>query len=72
MANMVSSISSWSCTKLRHFFESKSPNWMVNEMTIDEVMALDMKLRQCSREVSSKIAHIMKMVKTAIAQRDRR
>jgi len=69
--SQVSSISRWSCTKLRHFFEGKSPNWIANEMTIQEVHALEMKLRECSGQVSAKIAHIIKMIKSAVVQRDR-
>ena len=70
--SMTSSISRWSCTKLRHFFESKSINWLINELSIQEAVALEMKLKECSGKVSQKVAHILKMTKTAIAQRDRR
>jgi len=68
----VGDIGRWSCTKLRHFFESKSPNWMVDNLDLQQVSALQLKLRECSGEVARKVAPYLKMVKSAIMARDRR
>ena len=69
MALNTGDIRRWSCTKLRHFFESKSPKWMVDNLSLENVIGLEMKLRECSGQVHYKIAHILKMIKAAIASR---
>ena len=72
MAINTGDIRRWSCTKLRHFFESKSPNWMVNELTLENVMGLEIKLRECAREIPSSMLATLKMIKAGIATRGRR
>lgn len=64
-------IRQWNCTKLRHFFESKSPKWMANELSLENVMALEMKLRECAKNIPHSFLATLKMVKTSIVMRDR-
>ena len=59
-------IRNWSCTKLADFFDEKTPNWMVDNLTVEAVMALQLKLRQCSREIYVKSIPILRMVKHGI------
>jgi len=59
----------WSCTKLRIFFESRNINWMVDNLELSNVFALENKLRECSSEASNKIAYIISMLKHSIRKR---
>lgn len=64
-----SQIASWSCTKLANFFEEKSPNWMVDNLSLEAVMALHLKLRTCSPVVYMKAIPVLRMVKHNIVRR---
>jgi len=57
----------WSCTKLRDFFERRTPNWIAENVTLDGVMAMHMKLRQCSPEIARRAIPILKLIKAKIA-----
>lgn len=64
-----SQIVKWSCTRLADFFDTKGPNWMVNNLSLEAVMAIDLRLRQCSPETYMKAYPILRMVKHNIARR---
>lgn len=61
-----SEIRGWSCTKLANFFEEKTPNWMADNLSLEAVMALHLRLRSCSPAVYMKAIPVLRMVKHAI------
>lgn len=63
-----SEIKGWSCTKLQNFFDSKSPNWMIDNLSLEAVMALHLKIRGCSPSSFMKAIPVLRMVKHAIYQ----
>lgn len=65
-----SEIKGWSCTKLHNFFDSKSPNWMIDNLSLEAVMALHLRIQNCSQSSFFKAIPVLRMVKHAIyAQR---
>ena len=62
-------IKNWSCTKLADFFDRRTPNWMADNLSLEAVMALDLKLRGCSPQTYMKAYHILRLVKHSIARR---
>lgn len=65
----ASEVKNWSCTKLANFFDEKTPNWMVDNLTVEAVMALQLRLRQCSPVIYMKSIPILRMVKHGIMLR---
>jgi len=69
MALRDGDIERWSCTKLRIFFEERTPKWMQDNLELSNIFALERKLNQCSAEIGSKTRYILTMVKHAIRKR---
>ena len=59
----------WSCTKLANFLDERTPNWIVDNVTLEGIMAIHMKVRRCSPEAYKKMIPIMRLVKSVVARR---
>jgi len=58
-----------SCTKLRNILEAKSVNWFVDNLSLEDVKDIKLKLKECSSSVSRKMQNFFGLVEHKIKDR---
>jgi len=46
----ASDVSGWNCTKLQDFFNTKTPKWIAENLTLDGLHVLQRKVQMCARD----------------------
>lgn len=62
-------IVNWNCTKIANFLDEKTPNWITDNLTLEAIMLLHMKIRKCSPTAYTKMIPVMRLMKAKIARR---